>query len=452
MKIILLSGGSGKRLWPLSNDVRSKQFIKLLNDECGMKQSMVQRVYGQIQKAMPDAEVIIATNSAQMDCIRSQLPEDIEIVIEPERRDTYPAIMLSCAYLAYEKHVPLDETVVVLPIDPYTDDEFFVKIAGLEAPIKRGSADIALIGIKPTLPTSKYGYILPEGNETPDGIRNVSRFIEKPDERNAAILIEHGALWNGGVFAFRLGFIIHILQKEIPYTDFSEMQDHFRLLEKISFDYQVVEKAERVAVKEYGGEWSDIGTWRTLTDRINYDAIGNVRSEKTRNTFIINELNIPVVALGVKNMVIAASPDGILVSDLVESSQLKPVVDRLDSTRPMYEDRRWGNYIVMEKNEKSLTKVLTITPEKEISYQRHLYRDEIWVITSGSGYFVLDDHEITVKAGDVLKIYSGQWHSIKANDELRIVEVQLGIAFDEEDIERKAYVWKQSKAGANQYA
>jgi len=435
MQIVLLSGGSGKRLWPLSNDVRSKQFLKLLTDDDGNRQSMVQRVYGQICAAQPDARITIATNASQVESIRSQLGQNVDIVLEPERRDTFPAIALACAYLSLEKGVSKDETVVVLPCDPYTEVGFFRTLNSLDKLIAANSAEIALIGVKPLLPTSKYGYIVPE-SEIVTGAFKVSHFVEKPNEDKAAELINQGAYWNGGVFAFKLGNVFDIAKANTNFSSFQELYNKYNSLEKISFDYKVVEKSQRVAVVPYYGKWTDIGTWRTLADEMPVTALGAVKQEKARNTFIVNETNIPLIALGVKDLVIAASPDGILVSDLTESSQLKPLVDKLEQTRPMYEERRWGEYTVIAKNEHSLVKQLYLEPGKSISYQSHKFRDEVWVVTSGEGSFTLDGEIRTVKAGDVLKINHGQKHKISAVSELHITEVQLGEKFDEDDIER----------------
>lgn len=333
MQIILLSGGSGKRLWPLSNDVRSKQFVKLLktdnDDTNNERQSMVQRVYSQIKEAQPNAQITIGTNKSQVEIIKEQLGEDVGIVLEPERRDTFPAIALACAYLSSEKKVSNDETVIVLPCDPYTEVEFFKTLSNLDKIISSNAADMALIGIKPDSPTSKYGYIVP-GPKIETGAFNVSRFVEKPDEEKALILIKkENAYWNSGVFAFKLGFLLDIAKNDIQFTDFNDLYKNYGKLEKISFDYKVVEKTKRISVVPFLGKWTDIGTWSTLADEMPYNVLGNVIQENNKNTFIINELDIPIIVLGAENLVIAASPDGILISDFYESSNLKPYVEKL---------------------------------------------------------------------------------------------------------------------------
>ncbi|MCL2046625.1 MAG: sugar phosphate nucleotidyltransferase [Oscillospiraceae bacterium] len=435
MQIIMLSGGSGKRLWPLSNDIRSKQFLKILVDEYGNPQSMAQRVYGQICEAYPQINITVATNISQVDSIRSHMGENVNIVLEPERRDTFPAIALSCAFLAYEKNVDYNETIAVLPVDSYTEHGFFDKLKSLDKIISSDDANLALIGIKPSLATSKYGYIIP-GKKISKDASEVLQFVEKPEEDIALSLIEQGALWNGGVFVFKLKYVIDILRRKLAFSDFNDLRNRYNELDRISFDYMVVEREQRVAVVPYQGTWSDIGTWRTLADEMPYNVSGYTKTEKTVNTYIVNELEIPIIALGTKDLVIAASPDGILVSDLVESSQLKPVVDNLEDTRPMFEERRWGEYTVIAKTNNSLVKQLLLYKGKAISYQTHIHRDEIWVIVSGYGEFVLDGEVKRVKEGDTLRINRGQKHSIKAISDLLITEVQIGTILSEDDIER----------------
>ena len=201
MNIVLLSGGSGKRLWPLSNDIRSKQFIKIFKRDDGEYESMVQKVYRQILKVDPDAQVTIATSKSQVSAIHNQLGEEVGISIEPCRRDTFPAIVLASAYLHYMQLIPEEESVVVCPVDPYVNDDYFEGLKQLSEQADKGEANIVLMGIEATYPSEKYGYIIPEDKEA---VSRVLTFKEKPNYLMAKKYIEQGALWNGGVFAFKL--------------------------------------------------------------------------------------------------------------------------------------------------------------------------------------------------------------------------------------------------------
>ena len=447
MNIILLSGGSGKRLWPLSNEARSKQFLRLLSSPDGGRESMVQRVIRQIKESGLSCPVTIATSISQKDAITNQLGEDVTVVTEPCRRDTFPAICLASVYLERVAKCDGDETVIVMPCDPYTEDRYFQTIAELAKAVQRNAADLVLIGIKPTYPSAKYGYVIPQKQENTDGIYEVERFTEKPDVTTAERFIADGAFWNGGVFAFRLGYMTNIVRKYLAYDSFEEVRSRYEELPKISFDYEVAEKAKSVAVVPYDGEWKDLGTWNTLTDELKECCIGNVVMDgKSENTHVINELEIPIMCIGAKNLVIAASCDGILVSDKAQSENIKHYADSLQR-RPMYEERRWGEYKVVDTVEfpdgyKSLTKQLRIKAGKGISYQVHRHRDEVWTFIDGEGLLVLDGVVSSIGRGDTVHIKKGVKHAVRATSDLTFIEVQSGDLLVEEDIERFDWEWK----------
>ncbi len=439
MNIVLLSGGSGKRLWPLSNEVRSKQFLKLLCDKEGKHESMVQRVYRQITDAGIHARIVVATSASQVEAIRGQLPKDVDIVVEPERRNTFPAIVLAASYLASRKKIDLEETVIVLPVDPYVDVAYFECFRKMDEEVQKGTADMVLMGITPSYPSEKYGYIL-QGEQ---GV--VTGFKEKPDEETAARLIQEGALWNAGVFAFRLNYLMEIADQYIQNRDFDDITKHYGDLKKDSFDYEVVEKTKSLAVVPYSGEWKDIGTWNTLTEEMEEESVGYaVTGEDCVNTHVINELSIPVVALGTKNIVVAASPDGILVSDKHKSSYIKPYVENITG-RPMYEERRWGeykvyDYIQYKDGTKSLTKHITVHAGMAQDYQLHHYKDEVITVVNGSGEFVIDGCLMKLSYGDTICIRRGQKHTMRAIEDLQMICVQIGEEISEEDVE--VYEWR----------
>lgn len=446
MQIILLSGGSGKRLWPLSNNARSKQFLPLLQAPSGEVESMVQRVVRQIGESRLSGKITIATNSSQHDIIINQLGDNVDIVTEPERRDTFPAIALASGYLSMAKECSNDEVVVIMPCDPYTETEYFDVIADMVAAVERNEADMVLMGITPTYPSTKFGYVVPVAEDCGKGVLRVKRFTEKPDVKRAEELLAEGAFWNGGVFAFRLGYMVAILEKYIKADSFVELRNRYGELPKISFDYEVAEKAVSVAVVPFNGKWKDLGTWNSLTEELSSTAIGNaLLGEQAENTHVINELGIPVFCNGVKDVVVASSPDGILVCGKECSENIKNYVDNL-SPRPMYEERRWGSYRVLDSTTysdgyMSLTKVLHLKSGRYISYQIHEHRQEVWTVVDGEGIVVLDGVISRVSRGDVLTIKMGQKHAIKAVTDLQIVEVQMGDSLVEEDIRRFDWEW-----------
>ena len=446
MEIILLSGGSGTRLWPLSNDARSKQFLKLLpGKDPERKESMIQRVVRQLEEADIDAPVTVATGPSGIDAVTSQLGEDVAVVVEPQRRDTFPAICLACEYLSRVKGCPDDEVVIVMPCDPFTESGYFEAIKQMGKGVEAGAAELIVMGIDPTYPSAKYGYIVPEASEE-SGVRNVREFVEKPDVANAERLIAEGALWNGGVFAFRLGYLTKIARRYVDGADYQEIKTAFGKYPKISFDYEVAEKAKSVGMVKYSGFWKDLGTWNTLTDELEDKEYGNVFTDGTcDNTHLFNELGLPLLCLGTKDLVVAASPDGILISEKSKSENIKHLAEKL-KRRPMFEERRWGTYVVIDSVEFddgfcALTKRLTLNPGCSISYQRHTHRDEIWTFIDGKGEIVIDGERCEIGRGDTVVIKKGQMHTLRASTELTFIEVQTGSKLVEEDIERFPYTW-----------
>ena len=237
MNIVLLSGGSGQRLWPLSNEIRSKQFIKIFHRQDGLLESMVQRVYRQIRTVDPDAEITVATSRSQVSALHNQLGENIGISVEPCRRDTFPAIALAASYLHDIRGVSRKEAIVVCPVDPYVEVDYFRALEELGNYAAQSEANLVLMGIEPTYPSEKYGYIIPE---EADQVSKVSVFKEKPDQRTAEKYISQGALWNGGVFAFKLDYVLKRAHELIDFTDYEDLYRKYDSLKKISFDYSVV--------------------------------------------------------------------------------------------------------------------------------------------------------------------------------------------------------------------
>ncbi|HJC58166.1 MAG TPA: cupin domain-containing protein [Candidatus Eisenbergiella intestinipullorum] len=424
MQMIVLSGGSGKRLWPLSNDVRSKQFIQIFRKEDGSYESMAQRVCRQIRQADADASITIATSRTQVSAIHNQLGEkNVDISVEPCRRDTFPAIALAAAFLVDVKGISRREAVVVCPVDPYVEDDYFRTLKEMKALAEEGDANLVLMGIDPTYPSEKYGYILPE---SAGRTAAVSVFREKPDAGTAAEYIRRGALWNGGVFAFRLGYVLEKAHALIDFSDYHDLYAKYEDLPSISFDHAVAEKESKLQVVHFSGSWKDLGTWNTLTEAMEETSIGDaVMNETCRNVHVINELNVPLLAMGLHDVVISASPEGILVSDKEQSSYIQPFVDRLDQ-RVMFAEKSWGSFRVMDVEEESLTIKVTLKAGHRMNYHSHRNRDEVWVVTAGTGRTIVDGMEQQVRPGDVITMQAGCRHTIIAESELKLVEVQLG--------------------------
>ena len=439
MNLILLSGGSGKRLWPLSNDIRSKQFIKIFKkpehtipmgtEYSGDYESMVQRIYRQIKTVDPSATVTIATSKSQVSAIHNQLGTDVGISVEPCRRDTFAAIALATAYLHDVKGVPANEAVVVCPVDPYVEEDYFKTLASMCEAAQRGESNLVLMGIEPTYPSEKYGYIKPMER---DGKWSWG-FTEKPDATTAAKYIADGALWNGGVFAYKLDYVLAKSRELLGTDDYETLFNGYADLKKISFDYAVVEQETSIEVLRYSGTWKDLGTWNTLTEAMEENTVGDVRmNDACSNVHAINELGVPILIMGGHDLVVSASPEGILVSDKEQSSYIKPFVDAIDQ-QIMFAEKSWGSYRVLDVEEDSMTVKVTLNPGHKMNYHSHEKRDEIWNVIRGTGRTIVDGMEQPVKPGDVITMSAGCKHTIIADSELQLIEVQLGTAISVAD-------------------
>ncbi len=452
MNIILLSGGSGKRLWPLSNDIRSKQFIKIFRkpehsvpmgtEYTDEYESMVQRIYRQIKTVDPDATVTIATSKSQISAIHNQLGTDVGISVEPCRRDTFPAIALATTYLHDVIGVHEDEAVVVCPVDPYVEDTYFECVNSLYEAATKGESNLVLMGIEPTYPSEKYGYIKP----VKDSAGNILSyaFTEKPTKEKAEEYIAQGALWNGGVFAYKLSYVLNKCKELLGTSVYDELFSDYANLKKISFDYAVVEQEKSINVLPYNGTWKDLGTWNTLTEAMEDNTVGDARlNDVCENVSVVNEMGVPILCMGLKDIVVAASPEGILVSDKEQSSYIKPFVDSIDQ-QIMFSEKSWGSYRVLDVEEGSMTVKVTLNPGHRMNYHSHEKRDEVWTVISGSGRTIVDGMEQPVEVGDVITMAAGCKHAVMAGDKgLQLIEVQLGKEISVSD--KKKYEFPESK-------
>ena len=402
MKIVLLSGGSGERLYPLSNTVMSKQFLRILENN----ESMLQRIFRQISLYYSVDDIYVVAPNIQVELINTQIPiKKDNIIIEPSRRGTYAAIRLASAYFQD------GETICVVPVDSYVDDEFF----GILQQIPHNDK-ISLVGITPTYPSEKYGYIVSE--------ETGYTFKEKPDKQLAERYIANGALWNAGIFSFNT---------KLFNDNYLDLLNNYDKIEKTSFDYAVLEKQHDFNVVPYSGEWKDLGTWDTLSEEMNIEN-NNVVINNCSNTHVINFLDKSAVVSGINDGIVVFAEDGILVSSKEDAKKIKQLIP---DNRPFYEEKRWGEYRVIGKGDKYLVKELYLLPHKEISYQSHNHREESWTIVSGYGTVVINDEIIEVGVGDVVNIAKKQKHKIMSGENgIKFIEVQIGDILEESDIIR----------------
>ena len=426
MQLILLSGGSGKRLWPISNDLRSKQFIKIFKTPNGYE-SMLQRVMKQLERTHEEVSLIVAASLSQETVLRKYLGDRAEISAEPCRRNTFPSIALAVSYLRDVKSVDLNEPIVVCPVDPFVDDGYFQKFDELSELVASDAAALVLMGVEPTYPSEKYGYIIPE---TAEPISRVLEFKEKPDTPPAQKYIDQGALWNAGVFAFKLRYVLDKAEQLLGFRTHEELLENYAQLRNISFDYAVVEKEPNIKVVRYVGEWKDLGTWNTLTEVMETNFIGDVRADDAcRNIHVINELDVPIICMGLEDIIAAASPEGILISDRKHSSFIKPFVEDIHQ-QIMFAEKSYGTYKVIDVEKDSLTIKVTLNAGSRMRYHSHRRRREVWNVIEGRGLIVVDGDVRSIKAGDVIELPVGSKHIVIADTDLKIIEVQFGKEID----------------------
>jgi mannose-1-phosphate guanylyltransferase len=447
MKIFLLSGGAGRRLWPLSNKIRAKQFLKLLSTDNNGKESMLQRVCKQLEDVDLISETYIVTNQNQKDLIQNQVAAQIPIISEPSQKGTFSAISLAVAYLHSKQKTEPDETICVLPVDAFTDQSFFKLINQMPSILAKSLAELAHIGVEPEFPSDQLGYIVPTITKHSSDYFQITHFIEKPNRKKAAELIKKKALWNCGVYGFKMGFMLELIKdKGIP-TQYDELLSVFNNLPKLSFDMEVAEHSKRSIVVPYSGRWKDIGTWKAISEHMPSSVTGRgMLSDDSINTHVVNELPQPIHVIGISDSMIVAGADGILVADKNRCAEVK-----LQPTNemPRYVEKRWGSYKVIEKinaadQQQSVTKFVNIQSGCNISLHRHQNRQEIWTILSGSGEVIVNSKLHSIKAGDVIRIPIGCNHSIKATTALRFIEVQIGAEISENDILRITYSWNEA--------
>jgi mannose-1-phosphate guanylyltransferase len=323
-----------------------------------------------------------------------------------------------------------NEAVVVCPVDPFVDDSYFEALKKLGGLAEKGDANLVLMGIEPTEPSEKYGYIIPK---TKDAVSDVDTFKEKPDEATAAEYIKQGALWNGGVFAYKLKYVLDKAHELIDFTDYYDLFSRYETLKKISFDYAVVEKEASIRVMRYAGKWVDLGTWNALTEEMGENVIGKaMMNDSCSNVHVVNELDVPVLCMGLKDVIVSASPEGILVSDKAQSSSIKPFVDEI-SQQVMFAEKSWGSFHVLDVEDESMTIKVSLKPKEHMNYHSHEHREEVWTIVSGEGTVIIDGKRRDVSEGDVVRLPIGSKHTIIAKTRLVINETQIGKEISVED-------------------
>jgi mannose-1-phosphate guanylyltransferase/mannose-6-phosphate isomerase len=459
---VLLSGGTGARLWPLSRESYPKQFLPLIDDASLIQQTAL-RVSDRSQFAAP----LVVANVEHRFVIAEQLRalgiNDATIILEPFGRNTAPAAAV--AALAASAQDP-QALVLLLPVDHLVRDvRAFHHAVDLGADAARKGV-MVLFGIRPTAPATGYGYIL-AGDETPESpdVCEVIGFVEKPDIETARrYLVSNHHLWNSGMFLLPAAVFLSELERLAPdvlaaaraaLADAGRDLDFLRLapapFEKcrsISIDYAVMEHTDKTAVVRAGFDWSDVGSWSALWDAGSKDDAGNV----ARGDVIIEDANDcylhgdgPLVAmLGVDNLIVTATPDVVLVASKDRDQDVKKLVDRLKSnghraaTQTVHVHRPWGSYRSIHQGERFQVKCITVNPGGKLSLQKHYHRAEHWVVVNGTALVTRDSEQVLLRENESIFVPLGATHRLENPGKLplNLIEVQSGAYLDEDDIVR----------------
>ena len=467
---VIISGGSGTRLWPVSRETRPKPFMKM-QDGSTLLQSTLAR-----SAALPGvSEIVIVTNRDHHFQSREQIEAmdgalghaKVSFLLEPLGRNTAAAIAMA-AFLAAERYGG-DTLLLVLPADHLVDDrKAFAKAVAAAAPeAQRGN--FVTFGIMPTGPETGYGYIQCAGAFKQDQAGDVKRFVEKPDLEKAKTFLASGDyLWNSGMFCFRADAILAAVRRFAP-DIYAKTEQSWRLSSSaakdptvvaieaevfiqtpsISIDYAVMENADNVKVVPSAFGWSDIGSWRSISELVEPDAQGNkVIGEAvlvdSSDNYVQGEGGRMIAAVGVKDLVIVDTPDALLVGHRDKTQSVKDVVEALreaghESTklhRTVY--RPWGTYTVVEEGPHYKMKRIVVKPHASLSLQRHQHRSEHWVVIAGTAEIINGEQTFRLEHDQSTYIPAGHKHRLSnpGDEDLVIIEVQTGSYLGEDDILR----------------
>lgn len=462
MKVIILAGGSGTRLWPLSRERYPKQFLKLYNNR-----SLLQQTKDRLMGLVPDEDIIIMTKNDYKFHVAAELGAlPFHLILEPESRNTAPAIALGVKYCLERLSCKEDEVIFVLPSDHIigSPDIFREKIRRAEGLAKKGY--LVTFGIRPARPETGYGYIkaggrvegvgsLDPGPSTLDPVYKVEIFTEKPDIKSAERYLKEGCFyWNSGIFAFRLGTILDEFQRHTPgigkilEMGLDEVISNFAKMPNISIDYAVMERSNRLVMLPLELGWNDIGSWDSLYDLLDKDAMGNVKkgdvlSIDTKESLIIGNRRL-ISTIGLEDCLIVETDDAVLIAKRGYAQRVSELVERLkEGKRKEVSEhattfRPWGNYTILEEGERYKIKRIVVNTGESLSLQLHHHRSEHWVAVKGTAKVKIGDKELFIHENESAYVPKSTLHQLEnpGKTPLEIIEIGNGEYLGEDDIIR----------------
>ena len=454
MYSIILAGGSGSRLWPLSRELYPKHLLNLTSSK-----SLLQSTLERLNFCMPQENILSITNTKHLANVKMQLKELTpapQVLAEPVSKNTAPAIALAVKYLMQKTEN--DPIILVVP-----SDQLIENTEKFAATVKKGEklaqdGYIVTFGIEPSYPETGYGYI--NTSENLNNFYKVKNFVEKPDYKTAQSYLKAKTyFWNSGIFMFKASVILKEIQKlapqiseisdkidftksdNIPFLDFDEMPN-------ISIDYAVMEKSDNIALIKLESDWNDLGSWGSIydvspKDKNNNVFIGHVLDEGSKNSFVYASSKL-VATIGLEDTVIVETEDAILACRKDRTQDVKKIYETLkkqnDNTHLVHKTvyRPWGFYTVIAQGEGFLTKIIHVNPKQKLSVQSHNHRSEHWVVLSGTAKVILESKELILNSGYSVDIPVKAIHSLQNpyDEAVEVIEVQKGDLLIEEDIIR----------------
>lgn len=453
---IILAGGSGSRLWPLSRELYPKQLLNLNSNK-----SLLQSTFDRLNKFMPAENIISITNTKHTGNVRLQLEhlsDKISVLSEPLSKNTAPAIALATKFIQQNSN-DSDPVILVVPSDHLIEnnEKFMETVKKGEKLAKEGY--IITFGIEPNYPETGYGYINIKDEQILDGFK-VKEFVEKPNSETAQKYIDAKTyFWNSGIFMFKASTMIEEIKKLAP--SIAEIMNEFNFensdrieynafekMPSISIDYAIMEKSEKIALVKLESDWNDLGSWQSIYDVSKKDdrnnvMIGHVLDEDSKNSFVYSSSKL-VATIGLEDVVLVETEDAILACKKDKTQDVKKIFDTLkkqnDNTHLVHKTvyRPWGFYTVLAQGKGFLTKLIHVNTGQKLSVQSHNHRSEHWVILSGKAKVILEGNDYILSAGNSIDVPLKAIHSLQNpyEEELEIIEVQLGELLIEDDIIR----------------